>query len=142
MNIHDLINADFATITSHVELGKDENGPYGVIIVGTDSPQWRAEQDRQRIGGLKLRREVKADPKLKASLDPESPDGNVEFQRRVQDNLLASVCAVTVGWYGFTGAEYSPELVRAMYAKKQGWRDAVLRALDEDARFLPQPATA
>jgi len=146
MNIFDLINANFANITSPVyvggELTADKDTRYGFTIVGADSPQYLTESDRQRNEGQEYRRAAnKGDvPKL----DAETAEGQAVIQARVQANLTAIALAVTTGWFGFTDASgatvpYSSDLAAAMFAKKRAWRDAVIAAIDEDKRFLPQP---
>lgn len=139
MNIFDLINADFANLTSRVEVAPG----VGFIIVGADSPQYLAEHDRQRSEGQAHRRAASKDPSLK--IDTDTDEGQAKLQARIDANLLRVAVAVTVGYFGFTDADkipvpFDPALAAQMYAKKKSWRDAVISAIDEDKRFLPQPA--
>jgi len=141
MNIFDLINADFANITSRVTVAEG----CGFIIVGADSPQYLAESDHQRNEGQAYRRAANKGEVPK--VDTETEEGQKVFQERLQANLTATAIACTVGWFGFTDASgadvpFDPALLAQMFAKKRAWRDAVISALDEDARFLPQPAAA
>lgn len=146
MNVFDLINADFATITAPVDVGTNANGSkYGFLIVGADSPQYLAENVRQRNEGLAFRRAV--NKKEETAIDRETPEGEARFQERFQANLKAQAMAVTVGWYGFTDAKgkeapFDAGLLGQMFDKKAGWRDTVLGALNDEARFLPKPAAA
>jgi hypothetical protein len=139
MNVFDLINADFANVTSRVTVAED----CGFIIVGADSPQYLAESDRQRNEGQAYRRAAnKGDvPKI----DTDTDEGMAIFNARTQANLHAVALACTVGWFGFTdaaGAEipFDLSIAAQMFTKKRAWRDAVITAIDEDKRFLPQPA--
>lgn len=143
MNIFDLINADFANITSRVTVAGEGDKACGFVIVGADSPQYLAEHDRQRVEGQAHRRAANKDPALK--LDTDTDDGQIKLQARIDANLLRVAVAVTVDWFGFTDATgaavpFDPAVAAQMYGKKKSWRDAVISAIDEDKRFLPQPA--
>ena len=150
MNVYDLINADFANITSRVTVvaATDDTPAVGFIVVGTDSPQYLAEADRQRAEGQAYRRAANKDATLK--IDTDTDEGQAKFQKRVDANLLGSAAACTVGWFGFTqksdvdgkpvAVPFDQAILTQMLVKKKSWRDAIIKALDEDARFLPQPA--
>lgn len=145
MNIHELLAIDTAVTTAPVELGLDPatNEPYGLLVVGLDSPQYRGEIDRQRFDGMRQRMEANKDKSKK--FDPETPEGAAEFQRRMQANLTATAKAVTVGWYGFTDAkgavvEFDAATAAQMLAQRPTWRDKVLQKIEDDRAFLPLPA--
>jgi hypothetical protein len=111
--------------------------PYGLLVVGLDSPQYRAETDRQRFAAMRQRMEANKDPAKKFDMD--TPEGAEEFQRRMQANLSATAKAVTVGWYGFT-TEFDPAIAAKMIDARPTWRDKVLQKIEDDRAFLPQPA--
>lgn len=143
MNIFDLINADFANVTSRVTVAGEGDTACGFIVVGPDSPQYLAETDRQRIEGQAYRRAANKGDVPKIDLDTDA--GQAIYQTRLEANLTALAVSVTVGWFGFTDANkapvpYDPKLAAQMYDKKKSWRKAVTDALDEDKRFLPLPA--
>lgn len=144
MNIHELLAIDTATTTARVELGNDPKTeqPYGLLVVGLDSPQYRAETDRQRFEGMADRRELNKEGGKK--LDPETPEGFAVFQKKFQANLLGTAKAVTVGWFGFTDkagrpVEFDPAVAAQMLEARTTWRDKVLAKIEQDAAFLPQP---
>lgn len=145
MNIHDLLAIDTAVTTAPVELGISPatGKPYGLLVVGLDSPQYRAEMDRQRFEGMAQRRAGNKDPKQK--IDPETEEGTRILQERFQANLTATAKAVTVGWYGFSDANgetpFDPATAAKMIDARPTWRDKVLAGIENDAAFLPQPAT-
>lgn len=143
MNIFDLVNADYANVTSRVIVAVEDATECGFIIVGADSPQYLAESDRQRNEGQAYRRAANKGEVPK--VDTDTAEGQAIFQTRLDANLQATALACTVGWFGFTDATgalvpYDPALAAQMYSKKKSWRAKVIDALDEDKRFLPQPA--
>lgn len=143
MNIFDLLNADFANITSRVVVAGEGDKECGFVIVGADSPQYLTEHDRQRNEGQMYRRAANKGEVPKIDLETEA--GQAIYQARLDTNLTALAVACTTGWFGFTDSTgapvpYDPAMAAQMYGKKKAWRTAVTDALDEDKRFLPQPA--
>lgn len=135
MNIHELLNLDTAAATAPVAVSPTA----GFYVVGLDSPQYRAEIDRQRMEGARFRRSGK-------TIDRDTEEGEALFQKRFDANQTAIAVAVTTGWYGFEDggkpAKFSAETLRAMLAKKSTWRDKILAKVEDDAAFLPGAATA
>ena len=128
-------------ITTDVVFEYDENGQAktGFKIVGPDSQQYRAEQERQRIANRK-RGSVK-------KVDLKTDEGQALIDRVTQENLTATAVAVVVDWFGFEDdagqpVAFNAEHVAAIYEAKPSWRDKVVVALDQEDAFLPKPVTA
>jgi hypothetical protein len=146
MDIHAFVNMDTATTTARVELGTDPatGNPFGVVIVGADSPQWVGEKHRQMLEGRARAREENKHPEKK--LNPDTDEGQMEFQRRFEENMLCFACAVTVGWFGLTAngadAPFDAAVVRKLFEARRSYIDKVMNAAEDSARFLPTPEKA
>jgi len=141
MNLDTIISADYSVITHDVVFGHDENGaPYGLTIVGSDSPQYHAEEARQRAAGRRIRAQNGGE-----GLDITTEAGGLEFDKIVEGNKVSFAVAVTVGWFGFeqggASAEFDPAKVRAMLEARKTWREMVLSAIDQGGNFLPLPVS-
>lgn len=130
-------------ITTDVVFEYDENGDpkVGFKIVGPDSPQYRAAQERQRKVGLKRR--INAGKNAKAL---KTEEGQAELDRLTQDNLAENATVVVVDWFGFEGddgqpAPFDASQIGAIYEAKPSWRDRVIEVLYQEDAFLPKPAT-
>jgi hypothetical protein len=146
MDIHAFVNMDTATTTARVELGTDPatGNPFGVMIVGVDSPQWAGEKHRQMLEGRARARDENKHPEKKIDMDSE--EGQTEFQRRFAANMLGFACTVTVDWFGFTAkgkaAKFDAAMVRKLYESRRSYIDKVMNAAEDSARFLPTPEKA
>ena len=128
-------------ITSKVVIAYDDDGneAVGFKIVGPDSPQYRAEQERQRLEGLKRRINGGKKPK-----DFKSEEAQAELDRLTQENLTRNAVAVVVDWFGFKDGDIDVPFDAAMlpefFAAHQSWRDKVVDAIYQEDAFLPKPA--
>jgi hypothetical protein len=146
MDIHAFLSADTAKVTETVTLGKDpETGKeFGVVVVGRDSPQYRAEQTRQRFEGAKRTRDENKPGAQK--VDYATDEGQAILAERTEQYMRAYAVACTVDWFGFESqgepAPYHPKLIEQLYTARPSYVDRVLSVVDDGARFLPKPAKA
>ena len=131
-------------ITSDVVFEYDEKGDpkVGFKVVGPDSPQYRAEQERQRREGLKRR----INSSKRAQKD-KTDEGQAELDRLYQENMTRNAIAVVVDWFGFenddgTAAAFDADQLPAIFAAKISWRDKVAEAVYQEDAFLPKPAVS
>ena len=142
MNLDLIISADYSAITHDVVFGHDPatGAPYGLTIVGIDSPQYRAEEARQRAAGRRTRLNNGGE-----GLDITTEAGGSEFDAMVESNKRDFSVAVAVGWFGFTEgdqpATFDKAKVAVMLEKRKSWREKVLSAVDKGGNFLPVPAS-
>lgn len=143
MKLSLVVTQTAAQITSDVVIAYDENGnpKTGFKIVGPDSKEYRAEQERQRKAGMKRRVHAGKKDALKTE------EGQAEFDRLTQENITATAIAVVVDWYGFeddagNAAPFNAAQLPAIFTAHPSWRDKVADAIYEEGDFLPKPATA
>jgi len=141
MDINSVITTDYSAITFDVVFGHDASGaPFGLTIVGSDSPQYHREEARQRAAGRRMRAQNDGE-----GLDITTEAGGMEFDKLVEGNKIAFAVAVAVNWFGFEEdgrpAMFDTAKVLAMMEKRKSWREMVLSAIDKGANFLPMPQT-
>lgn len=128
-----------AQVTQRVTVGADTDGTeYGFVIVSRDSEQYR-EKNRKLRAGLYKRNAIK-----KTAIDAKTDAGALQLVDLTDQNQLDEVLSVVVDWFGFTKAgkpvAFDETAARDALKLRSAWRDAITRALDNEAGFLPSSA--
>lgn len=142
MDILALVSQDLSTTTTEVVLERDPSTgkpKAGLLVVGMDSPQYQAEDARQRGAAVKRRAEA---AKAGVKVDLETEEGANMLQEQGIANMRDRAIACTVGWFGMTanGEElpFDPSMLPKIYSRMS----IVMAASDEiglAANFLPKP---
>jgi hypothetical protein len=125
-----------SSVTCDVDLIFNAQGDAvtGFRIVGKNSPEVQAAQERVRIDGIQRA------GRRKVQLDTSTQEGAMLLANQIKDSETAVAMAAVVGWYGFTRAgeevPFDKATVASMFQKFPTWRDKVIAALDNDGNFL------
>ncbi len=139
MDIKKVLALDPATNTHRVGFEFDASGEatLGVVIVSVDSPQYKAEEKRQRMETAVERAKNKG-----KKIDTGSAEFQEELSEKFDHYAIRRAVAVTVDWFGFTdgkkAAEFSPEMAKQLYERFSGWRGQVLMESERTGNFLPK----
>lgn len=128
-----------AQVTQRVTVGIGDDGvEYGFVIVSRDSEQYR-EKNRKLRAGIYQRNAIK-----KNAIDAKTESGALQLVDLTDQNQLDEAAAVVVDWFGFSKAgkpaAFDESAARNALKLRSAWRDAITRALDNEAGFLPSSA--
>lgn len=137
-NLNNLNGA--ATLTHKVAVITDDEGKplAGFLIVGKNSPQFRAHQRELRSEALQ-RSAVR-----KEAADAKTVEGAAEVIEGVDSQNMRTACAVVTGWFGFCEDEagkieipFDAKRIPSIFEEMPTWKDKVLADLEKEGNFMP-----
>jgi len=125
---------ELATFPVNLIFDKDGNPVSGLICVGKNSTQYRAEKNAIRASN------IMRGANTGTSIDTKTEDGAMQMVELTDANQERLALAVVVDWFGFTNAgaqvPFDKKLVAAGFKKFPTWIDEVHVGLEKEANFM------